>query len=205
MTLRALTGREALAYWPLVERGLAEWSGTSDAEVDGVRLVGMDGIVRDGLARGVLELLLLKANDLEKPEAAALDDLNAQGRRVSENDGVAFRCWRRSREQGGDALCSFPFVHDNNHILAYDVVSTVGRWLMGYQVWVRPELRGWGLLAVYFDAALALAAARGLAGFLFVSTLPWWRKKAPGLGFRVAWTLAQNSGPEAVAYFREVN
>lgn len=152
MELRALTGPEALTYWPLLARGIKEWGETSDAFVDGKR-VQIGQLVRQGLGSGTLELLL--AEDAE------------------------------------DAV-------------VYDVVSTTpANWLQGHQVWVRPELRGRGLLAAYFDAALRLVAERGLAGFFFVSTLPWWREKAPRLGFRVGWTLEQDRGPRVVAYFRE--
>lgn len=88
-------------------------------------------------------------------------------------------------------------------VLGYDLLSTWKGYLQGHQVWIRPERRGQGLLRGYFSAILQEACRRGLNGFFFWSTLPFWVEAAPRMGFEQRAKVPLPHG-ELRAYFKEV-
>lgn len=191
----------------LLEEGVRAYEQTSDARVDG-RLLDIRKILRDGFRSGRLDLLLIAQNQHErlaeeKGEALGGMDEDAVGteeqcRRVEAGTGMSGG--GSAAFAGHELLLSPPTIPQ---IVGFDVVSVHRNWLQGHQVYLKPTHRGKGLLAAYFDAALALASSRGLDGMFFWSTLDRWLQKPPK-GFKMKGQLKQSNGVMVRSFWREV-
>lgn len=196
-------------FWPLIERGFAEWSRTGDALLDGAPFPGALDLFRDGLGSGRFDLFL---------GMPAIEEV--LGRAISEQEplfqdlrleGLINQCPDTGPlhpaipgENGGvDPLRIGPAQQPAKPLL-YDIVSVFHGYLQGHLLWVAPEYRGRGLVGQYFDAALAVAKRHGLNGFMFLSTLPLWERRAPRYGFEARGCIRQPNGPDVVGWFREV-
>lgn len=155
-----------------------------------------------------LDLLLIAQNQHgrlaeEKGEALGGMDEDAVGteeqcRRVEAGTGMSGGS--SAAFAGHELLLSPPTIPQ---IVGFDVVSVHRNWLQGHQVYLKPTHRGKGLLAAYFDAALALASSRGLDGMFFWSTLDRWLQKPPK-GFKMKGQLKQSNGVMVRSFWREV-
>jgi ribosomal protein S18 acetylase RimI-like enzyme len=190
-----------LDFWPLIERGFAEWSRTSDAMIDGAPFEGALDLFRHGLGSGALDLFLGVLDGApEKPREVlerfvfpALPVESASQAPEVEGCGVV----QDAKQLIGEPGCRFvPCL--------FDVVSVFHGHLQGHLLWVAPEYRGRGLVGQYFDAALAVARRHGLNGFMFLSTLPFWERRAPRYGFEARGCIRQPNGSDVIGWFREV-
>lgn len=184
-------------FWPLIERGFAEWSRTSDALIDGVPFEGALGLFRRGLGNGTLDLFLgfLDQSPYEVVESRTFVSLHKE---VASNSVQVERAKlsQNIKERSAQAVLDCQPV-------IFDVVSVFHGYLQGHLLWVAPEYRGRGLVGQYFDAALAVAGRHGLKGFMFLSTLPFWEWRAPRYGFEARGCIRQSKGPDVIGWFRE--
>lgn len=204
-------------FWPLIERGFAEWSRTSDALIDGAPFEGALDLFRDGLGSGRLDLFL---GHLETPGSAEADLQVVASGAVPDQEALFQDLGvNREVEQGAQARPIHPAVPGEQGRVdslggcrpqqlaepaLYDIVSVFHGYLQGHLLWVAPEYRGRGLVGQYFDAALAVAERHGLKGFMFLSTLPFWERRAPRYGFEARGCIRQPNGPDVIGWFREV-
>ncbi len=197
-------------FWPLIERGFAEWSRTSDALIDGAPVKGALDLFRRGLRDGVLDLFLWGVSAIEEGLSSAVPDHKS----FLQDLGLD-RLVDQGTESGpldppipGENSRVNPFrigaAQQPSEPLLYDIVSVFHGYLQGHLLWVAPEYRGRGLVGQYFDAALAVARWHGLKGFMFLSTLPFWERRAPRYGFEARGCIRQPSGPDVIGWFREV-
>lgn len=189
----------------LLEEGVLAYEQTSDARVDD-RLLDIRKILRDGFRGGRLDLLLLVPyEDSEGPGLKIKENHNVFAGQDVATSASQNNLFCGKRLYRADLASHSPLLSPATipQIVGFDVVSVHRNWLQGHLLFLRPAWRGKGLVAAYFNAALALARSRGLDGMFFWSTLERWLQKPPE-GFTMKGSFKQSNGVVVRSFWREV-